>query len=252
MPCPRWSGDVSLPQLIGVMAVVGLAALVQRISGFGFGLIVVPLLSLFLAPQEGVVIATLLATYTTATQAWTERQNCDVPVANRVFVAACAGMPVGLAVFVLGTASQLRLVLGVVVVFAAVLLARGFTLGHASRRDEFVLGAVSGVLNTSISTNGPPLVFLLQARGYEPPAFRGTISRVFIYSNVVSLALFVAAGKVRHDAAVAATVSVPAVLVMQWAGSRVARHFHGDRFRRLVLVLMFASGASAIIAAATH
>ena len=243
---------MTLLQFAGVMAVVGCAAFVQKISGFGFGLIVVPLLSLFLAPQEGVIIATLLAMYTTAAQAWSEREHCDTSVAHRVFAGACVGMPLGLVVFVIGTANQLRLAVGVVVIIAAILLVRGVTLDHASRRDEFVLGAVSGVLNTSVSTNGPPLVFLFQARGYEPHVFRGTISRVFVYSNAVSLSMFVVAGKVRHDAALAALVSVPVVLVTQWLGSRVAPAVRGERFRRLVLGLMFASGASAIVAAATH
>ena len=202
---------MTLVQFLGVLAVVGCAGFVQKISGFGFGLIVVPLLSLFLSPQEGVIISTLLAMYTTAAQAWTEREHCDTAVAHRVFAGACVGMPVGLVLFVMGSANQLRLAVGVVVILAGLLLARGFTLDHASRRDEFVLGAVSGVLNTSVSTNGPPVVFLLQARGYEPHVFRGTISRVFVYSNVVSLTLFVVAGKVRHDAAVAAAASAAAV-----------------------------------------
>ena len=243
---------MTLVQFLGVLAVVGCAGFVQKISGFGFGLIVVPLLSLFLSPQEGVIISTLLAMYTTAAQAWTERAYCDTVVAHRVFAGACVGMPVGLVLFVLGSANQMRLAVGVVVILAGLLLARGFTLDHASRRDEFVLGAVSGVLNTSVSTNGPPVVFLLQARGYEPHVFRGTISRVFVYSNVVSLTLFVVAGKVRHDAAVAAAASVPVMLLMQWMGARVASHVQGERFRRLVLGLMFASGLSAIVAAATH
>ena len=37
---------MTLLQFAGVMAVVGCAAFVQKISGFGFGLIVVPLLPL--------------------------------------------------------------------------------------------------------------------------------------------------------------------------------------------------------------
>ncbi|NBU36651.1 MAG: hypothetical protein EBS32_00195 [Actinobacteria bacterium] len=85
-----------------------------------------------------------------------------------MFAGACVGMPVGLVLFVMGSANQLRLAVGVVVILAGLLLARGFTLDHASRRDEFVLGA------------------------------------------------------------------------------------QGERFRRLVLGLMFASGLSAVIAAATH
>jgi len=217
---------------------------VQKISGFGFGLIVVPVLSVFLAPREGVIISTLLAMYTTAAQAWTERAPCDTAV---VFLGACAGMPIGLVIFLTGSANQLRLAVGVVVIVAGVLLARGFALDHAARRD-----AVSGVLNTSVSTNGPPIVFLFQARGYAPEAFRGTISRVFVYSNVVSLALFISAGRVRHEAALAALASVPVVLIMQWLGSVAAPHVHGERFTQLVLGLMFASGVSAIVAAAAH
>ena len=93
---------MTLVQFLGVLAVVGCAGFVQKISGFGFGLIVVPLLSLFLSPQEGVIISTLLAMYTTAAQAWTEREHCDTAVAHRVFAGACVGMPVGLVLFVMG------------------------------------------------------------------------------------------------------------------------------------------------------
>ncbi len=243
---------MSPAQILGVIVVVAVAAAVQRVSGFGFGLIVVPVMSLFITPRDAVIIATLLAVGTTSFQAWSERGHADVGVANRLFIGACLGMPFGLAVFVLVSDSVLRATVGVVVILAAFLLGRGLALPHASRRHEFLLGAVSGVLNTSVSTNGPPLVFLLQARGYEPARFRGTISRTFAYSNVVSLALFGASGKVQAGPAVAAAVSVPVVVLAQYAGSRLARHVDADRFRVLVLVLLYLSGVAAILAAATQ
>jgi len=239
-------------QTIGVLVVVSAAAAVQRVSGFGFGLIVVPLMSLFISPRDAVIIATLLAMGTTANQAWAERSHADTAVANRLFAGACLGMPLGLAVFVFVSDSVLRATVGAVVIVAASLLGRGLTLPHASRRDEFLLGAVSGVLNTSVSTNGPPLVFLLQARGYEPARFRGTISRVFVYSNAVSLTLFVAAGKVERGPAVVAAVCLPVVALAQYAGSRVVHRVQGGSFRVLVLSLLYLSGIAAIVAAATH
>ena len=243
---------MSPAQTIGVLLVVAAAAGVQRVSGFGFGLIVVPLLSLFVPPRDGVIIATLLAMGTTASQAWSERAHADTHVANRLFLGACLGMPAGLAVFVLVSDSVLRAAVGVVVITAAFLLGRGLVLPHASRRHEYLLGAVSGVLNTSVSTNGPPLVFLLQARGYEPARFRGTISRVFAYSNVVSLALFVAAGKVESGPAIVAAVCLPVVVLAQLLGSRVAHLVDAGRFRVLVLALLYVSGLSAIVASVTH
>ena len=60
-------------------------------------------------------------------------------------------------------------------------------------------GFVSGVLNTSLSTNGPPIVFALQARHLPPDRFRGTINVVFACCNILGTTLFIAAGKVGPD-----------------------------------------------------
>ncbi|MGA1361300.1 MAG: TSUP family transporter [Ilumatobacteraceae bacterium] len=236
-------------ETIGILAVIGVAGFVARLSGFGFGLIVVPVMSLFIGPRDAVIISTFVGLVSSMNQAWLERAHADVATVHRLFVAACAGMPIGLAVFVLVPEHALRAVLGVTVVAAAAVLARGFTLGHASRRADLGLGFVSGILNTSVSTNGPPLVFLLQARQFEPPAFRGTISRVFAYSNIVSVLLFAAAGKVAGRAAVMSLVSLPVLFAMQWVGTRSAGLVRGDRFRVLVLVLLFLSGISAVASA---
>lgn len=236
-------------QFVGVVCVVGFAAMVQSISGFGFSLVVVPLMSTFLAPQTAVVIASLIGLSSSTVIAWRERGHADAKVARRLMLAATAGMPAGLVVFVTVPADGLRVLLGTVVLVAAWVLARGFTLDHSSVRDEWLLGAVSGVLNTSVSTNGPPLVFLLAARGYLPAVFRATISRVFAVSGVISVTMFVAAGKVESRHALVALACIPVVFAMQVAGWFVSRHVHGERFRVLVLSLLVGSGASAVIAA---
>lgn len=238
-------------QTTGVMLVVIFASFVSKLSGFGFGLIVVPVMSLFVRPQDAIIISTLVGLLTSMNQAWAERAHADMAAVRTLFLAACVGMPLGLCVFVFVPEKGLRTVLGVVVVAAALVLARGFRLEHTSRKADVALGFLSGVLNTSVSTNGPPLVFLLQARGLDPHTFRGTISRVFFYSNVVSVALFVAAGKVHGAAAMTAVLSLPLMFASQVAGGRVAHHVHGQRFRRLVLALLFLSGVSAVVAALT-
>lgn len=242
---------LSVPQMAGVIAIVAFASFVSRLSGFGFGLVVVPVMSLFLRPQDAIIISTLVGLLTSLNQAWTERAHAEARTVRTLFLSACAGMPLGLVVFVYVPEKGLRAVLGVVVVLAAFVLARGFTLQGASRATDYGLGFLSGVLNTSVSTNGPPLVFLLHARGYDPHTFRGTISRVFFYSNVVSVAMFAAAGKVHGPATVAALASLPVMYFMQWLGGRVSPHVHGRRFNALVLTLLFLSGVSAVVAALT-
>ena len=112
-------------------------------------------------------------------------------------------------------------------------------------------GFLSGVLNTSISTNGPPLVFVLQSRHLPPDAFRGTINTVFACCNVFSITLFLLAGKVTSDGVVAAAVALPALLAGQLAGFPLRRHVAGERFRVLVLALLALAAFTSIAAALT-
>ena len=94
---------------------------------------------------------------------------------------------------------------------------------------------MSGVLATSLSTNGPPLVFVLQARQLSAAAFRATISTVFALSNIGGLTLFIASGEITRDGIVAAAVTIPAMLFGQLLGFPIRKHVHGERFRWLVL-----------------
>jgi uncharacterized membrane protein YfcA len=62
----------------------------------------------------------------------------------------------------------------------------------------------------------------------------------------VGVPLFVAAGQVRASSVLAALVALPALGLGQLAGYPLRRHLHGERFRRLVLVLLVVAALSAI------
>lgn len=246
------SGDVvTALELVVVVVAVGIAAFTQAVAGFGFGLMAVPMMTLIIEPKLAVIIATLIGVLITTWQAWHLRADADRRLARRMVGSAYLGMPLGLWVFVVVSNDTLRLALGIAVVLAVLLLAFRLNLHHVGPGLDMAAGFVSGVLNTSLSTNGPPLVFALQARQLQPVAFRATINTVFAFSNVMGLSLFIGAGKVTRDGLIAAAVSLPAVLLGQLAGTPIRRHFDGERFRVLVLVLLGTTAVSAIVGALT-
>jgi uncharacterized membrane protein YfcA len=91
------------------------------------------------------------------------------------------------------------------------------------------------------------LVFALQARQLDPATFRATISTVFAICNIGGLSLFIASGNVTRDGLIATAVTIPALILGQLLGFPVRKHVHGERFRWLVLILMFVAGTSAIV-----
>lgn len=234
-------------QLVVVAIAIFFASSTQVIAGFGFGLLSMPIMTLAIPVEQAVVVSTLLSMASTLWMGWHLRADIDRPIAKRITLAALVGMPLGLWILSVVSDRALRLTLGVSVLIATVLLVRRINLAHVGPRLDIALGFVSGVLNTSLSTNGPPLVFGLQARQMKPDQFRATLSAVFAMSSIVALALFIAAGKVTGDGLHAVLVAFPAWLLGQALGWPIRRHFHGERFRATVLILLTIAGTTAIV-----
>ncbi|MEO7371828.1 MAG: sulfite exporter TauE/SafE family protein, partial [Ilumatobacteraceae bacterium] len=220
-------------QLIVVGSAVFVAAFMQIVAGFGFALLSVPLMTLAIEPKIAVVVSSMTAIFVTSWQAYHSRADADRVLVRRMTISAYVGMPLGLLVFLTVDDNVLRFLLGIAVLIAVVLLAMRIDLHHVGPRLDYGAGFVSGVLNSSLSTNGPPLVFALHARQLSAATFRATISTVFALCNIGGLTLFIASGNVTRDGLIAAGITVPAMFLGQLLGYPIRKHVHGERFRWL-------------------
>lgn len=234
-------------QLILIAVAIFAAAFVQVVAGFGFALLCMPIMVILVPVEQAVVIATLTSVLSTTWQAVQLREHAQVPLLKRLLVGAYVGMPLGLVILNVVSDYALQLTLGIAVLVAVILLARDLNLTHVGPRMDVGLGFVSGVLATSLGTNGPPLVFDLQARRLPAEQFRATISATFAFSNIGGLALFIADGKITRTGVNASLIALPAWALGQGLGWPIRKHFHGERFRVMVLCLLFAAGASTIL-----
>ncbi len=226
---------------------LGFAAAVQMTSGFGFALVAVPLLALVTGPHTAILLALLAGTFFNGWQAVEGRGHRDTSVVARILVGAVLGMPVGYLVFRHTDPGQLTVLVGVLVLAAVVVLARGWRFPAVSRSTDVATGLFTGVLTTSTGTNGPPIVALLQARRLPPREFRATVTLVFVVLNLAALTVFAATGTLTREVVVTALWSVPALLLGGWVGYRVRRLLPAETFRRFVLLLLTVAGATAVV-----
>jgi uncharacterized membrane protein YfcA len=239
----------TLAALGGVAVVVAFAATIQLAAGFGFGLAAVPLLSLVIDAHDAVVVALTLATLTNGVQAWAGRRDADRGIAGRMLGGAVIGLPAGLLVFLRADERILAAVIGVAVLASVAVIARGLDLRHAGPGLDLAGGAVAGALTMSAGVNGPPLVFVLQARHVDAVRFRATITAVFFVLDVVSVAVFTATGDLDRDVVRAVGAALPALGLGAATGIAIRGHLDARRFRALVLGLLTATGASALVRA---
>jgi uncharacterized membrane protein YfcA len=231
---------------VAVAVIAGTTA--QSVVGFGFALLVVPILSVVAGPQTAVVVMTSIGVPMTFANAVRWRRDLERRSFLVVSAAAFAGMPLGTLVLTRADERTLTLVVGVTVLAFTVALWRGLQL-PPGRTTELTAGALSGALATSVGTNGPPLVVAFHATGMAPEPFRATLAAAFAVQGSIALATFWAAGLVDTDVGRAWLVGVPAAVIGALTGDRVFARIDRDRFRTAVLVMLAGSGLLALVSA---
>ena len=237
-----------------VAAVVLVASTLQRAVGFGFALLAVPLTAFVLPTKSAVVVVFLSGVLSSLWLAARLRHRIDWTTTGRLGAGAVLGAPVGVVVLRVVSASTLRAVLGVLICLAALWIiasSRASSPGPVVARPgrTFALGLVSGVVNTSLATSGPPLVYELRRAGFRDDAFRATISAVFVLSNLIGLPLLVVAGLVtRTDLELAAVALGPAVAGIA-LGTAVGGRMASAHFLWAVDLLLLATGVLTVVKA---
>ncbi len=237
---------MSIQQFVFIALIVLGASIIQALFGFGFGLISVPLMIFFVDLPTAVVTATAVSTVSCAIQWWESRAVEAREMSQRLVCSALIGMPFGLWLLLNLDARLMKGILGIVVLFGVFLSIKGFDLQRLPKAFDYAMGVVSGVLSTATSTNGPPLVFLLHARHFEPIDFRAVLNRVFTFLNFFTLVIFTLAGKMTGEAIRLALLSIPVMGTGVFIGTRLRTKINPDHFRNLVIGLLTLSGLSAI------
>ena len=234
-----------------VAAIVAAAAVAQGLSGFGFSLISIPLLSLVVPVKAAIVGGAFLGLVQSGLVVSRDHRHIDRRSATVLVLAALAGMPIGLFVITRVREEPLQVVIAVTVLVFTALLWRRVRLPTDSLPAEVGVGFTSGMLSTSTGMSGPPLVIALQARGVPPSAFRATLATVFVSGSAISLLLFWSRGLVTADAVKVAAAGLPGLLIGILVGELAFRRVDHERFRAIVLVLLVASAVLALVGALT-
>jgi|SRR5215207_3811062 len=253
--------------LAAVAAFAG--AFVQSTTGFGFALLLSPALFATMDPVEAVTTLLVLGVALNVLMLFegVGNEQVDWRALAPMLAAALPGLVVGVVALTQLSKQALQVIVGVAVVLAAAwqLRRRGrpdrphlpagaeSVRSHAAepRAPGLAAGFASGVLGTSISVSGPPIVLWLEARGVRPEAFRASLAVSFLFLNLVGGAvLLIAKGSGALDAGVVAPL-LALVVAGHALGALAFRRIDHERFFALVLLLVAGTGVASVVAGLT-
>jgi len=225
--------------LIAVFGVLA-AALARGFTGFGFGLVAVPLLSLALPPAKVVPFVVALQVIVGAVgmrHAW---RHCDWRAVGGLIPGLVLGLPLGLAVLSGFRGNPVRLVIGCIILLSVLVLWRGARLPpKPSRILTNAVGLASGIMSGLASMGGPPIVVYLLALSHETAVVRASSIVYFMFAAILSLLLMSLRGMIDREILLWSIASVPVLLAGTHLGAWAFRRSHPHHHRLIALIMLF-------------
>lgn len=232
--------------LLFIFLIMFCGALLQGISGFGSGLIAVPLLTLLLPLTTLTPVLSLVNLVMALHLCWLLRSYLSLRQWLPMVVFGVLGSWLGSALLYFDL-RWLQLGMAVLVLTAALLFWFGVQLQtRASRSQQALIGTVAGISNGALTLGGPPVVLFLTAQRLDRLPYRATLSFFFgviAAANVLAFSL-----QHRYELAqlpLLATLLL-AVISGAWLGHRLSPRLSEQRFRRLTLLLVMFAGLTAL------
>ena len=192
-----WSSLFPSMTMLAIMLVTTvLGATMRAFSGFGSGLLLAPVFSLYLSPQDMlavVVLINMIGTLQMLPGVW---KDIDWSLIRRMVPAALLGVPIGWLVLTgLDPVAVRRLIAGIVVVLSLVLLSGWVYRGARGRLQDVIAGVSSGTLTGIAGIGGPPFIlYMMSAPGYSPVGFRTFFTVYFAFTQAMVLAVLLVNG----------------------------------------------------------
>lgn len=237
-----------------IAAVLGaslLGAFVKSVTGMGYPLLAVPLLTLAIGVEDAVVIVAFPNICANALLCWHARagraEARDLPV---LVGTALAGAVVGTSLLVTLPEEPLLVMLaGAIAVFVVTFLrSPELRLAPATtHRWSPAVGAVAGVMQGALGVSGPVVGAWMHGYRLSPRAYVFSVTMIFGTSGTVQLALLGAAGEVTAERAGVSALALVPVLAVLPVGARLRDRLAGRGFDLAVLAVLLASGAALVV-----
>jgi len=244
---------LSTDTLLLVTAIIFLASFILGITSFGFALVAVPLLNVIFPLQLLVPLLIIYGVFINGLVLLPIYKHLDLRGMQYLVGAGILGVPLGTGLLLVLDESILKISIGIIVIISAWALYTGYRVHIKNEKlGNAVAGFTSGLLNSSITMSGPPVILFYSNQDLEKQVFRANLAFYFMLTNIITLPFLYWGGLLtpqvfQYAAAILPTILIGVIGIL--LGSKVGTKMDNSLFHRLSLILIFLMGVMSIISA---
>jgi len=235
---------------LGIFLIAAFAGgMVSGLAGFAMGLVVSGVWLHIITPVQ---TATLIVGYGLLTQSygiWKVRHALEWRNVAPYIVGGAFGIPLGTMMLTYVDPAWLRTGVGVLLIAYSIWgLARpAFRPIKATRAADVAVGFVNGWLGGLTGLVGITVTIWCQLRGFTKDAQRAVFQPVTLATAVISLVTLGLAGAITLPTVELYVLGAPVLLAGLWSGFKLYGKLDDAAFRKVILLLLLASGVGLIV-----
>ncbi|MBT4333936.1 MAG: sulfite exporter TauE/SafE family protein [Candidatus Cloacimonetes bacterium] len=224
------------------------SAILQGLTGFGFSILAVPLITLFISPKIAVPILLIYSMIINIVVLYSARKSVDVKKIWILLVAGIITMPLGTHLLVIMNENLLKIFIGSMILIFGILLLIGFRKQFKNEKIAMIpVGMLSGILGGSISVSGPPIILFLSNQNVDKNTFRGNLAAYFFILNIFTIPVYYWNGLLTKTVWNYSLTFLPGLLIGVLVGNILSHKITDDHFKKIILILLIFMGALSII-----
>jgi len=236
--------------LILVAIIILVASSIKGLTGFGFALTSLPLLSIFLEPKTAVPLITVCSVFLDGYTLYEARKQVRYREIIPLVTAGITGMILGTYFLVSLDSQIIKLCIGVVTVLFAAASIMGMRREISNvKLASIPVGLVSGVLGGSMSISGPPIVLFLNYQNVEKTVFRANLIAYFFSLYAATVPAYLFGDLITTDLVGSSAIMVPVMFIGATLGISLSKKVDEAVFRKIALMLVLVTGLMAILTA---
>ena len=235
---------------IGLFALTAASSFTQRVTGFGFGILMMTLLPL-LTPSygEATALSGLLAIFVALIPAIQTRQNLNwkklLPILIVFLITSCIGIWL---VSRLDSDLLKHIVGGVLIAVGLWFLITGGRIRMAPTLPvQTGMGTLSGLMGGLFAMQGPPAVIYFLSAADSKDEYIALTQWYFLIGNIFMAFFRAGSGFVTMDVLKLWCVAIPGVFLGLFVGAKVYKRIRTEELRRVIYAFLIIAGLLALL-----
>lgn len=234
--------ELSVIQIILSVIIIFVAYTVKGMSGFGSGLIAIPLLA-FIFPLTFIVPVLGLLSYSgTILQSVQLRKQVVWKDMLPLLPFSILGIVIAIWLLVNIDSNKLIRALGIFVLLYSVYSLLPLPIHKGGRKWAVLAGGCGGMVGALFGTGGPFYVLYLKMRQLEKGPFRATIAMIFLVDGGVRIVGYAIGGLYNQQVLWMLLIMMPVLMAGMYAGHHMHLKIDQKKFNQVISVLLLVSG----------